>query len=135
MRRTNPNTNPRTGNPKNPKNPKIRGTQITPAETGKGTGGPTPPGGDAGDKSDTARAAYATGNQKLFAGDPNGAIVAYRQVIAMGSASGYRGLGLAYAQQGDKQNAIAAFKKYVQMSPTAKDVGLIKKRIAALQGK
>ena len=32
-------------------------------------------------------------------------------------------------------NAIAAFKKYVQMSPTAKDVALIKKRIAALQGK
>ena len=53
----------------------------------------------------------------------------------MGSSSGYRGLGLAYAQQGDTKNAIAAFKKYLQMSPSAKDAGLIKKRISALQGK
>jgi type IV secretory pathway VirB10-like protein len=133
-----PDPNPNTGNPKNPrtpKNPRIRGTKTTPIETGKGTPDPVRPGGDRAERSEKARAAYSAGNQKLFAGDADGAIVAYRQVIAMGAAAGYRGLGLAYAQQGDNANAIAAFKKYVQLSPNAKDVALIKKRIAALQSK
>lgn len=116
---------------KTPKNPKIRGTKTPPVETGKGT--PVIVGAEA-DKS-AAQAAYSTGNKKLFAGDASGAILAYRQVIAMGSASGYRGLGLAYAQQGDTANAIAAFKKYLSVSPKAADAAVIKKRLAALQGK
>jgi len=138
-RTTDPGTTPpTTGNPRvrTPKtiNPKIR-TNRTPAiETGKGTPDPVGTSAD-GDKGAKARAAYSAGNQKLFAGDADGAILAYRQVIAMGSTSGYRGLGLAYAQQGDTANAIAAFKRYVQLSPNAKDVPLIKKRIAALGGK
>lgn len=119
--------------PKTPKTPRIRGTKTPLVETGKAT--PAVVGTDTGEKSAKAQAAYKAGNQKLFAGDASGAIVAYRQVIAVGSSSGYRGLGLAYAQQGDTANAIAAFKKYLQLSPKAADAALIKKRIAALQGK
>ncbi len=122
------------GTPKNPKNPRIRGTTTSAIETGS-TPDPVTGGGGDPEKSAKAQAAYKTGNQKLYAGDANGAIIAYRQVIAMGSASGYRGLGLSYAQQGDTANAIAAFKKYLQMSPKAADAAVIKRRLTALQGK
>lgn len=137
---TSPRTNPPVTNPttpKNPKNPRIgKNPKNPPIETGKGSADRVNTGGGSDDdKNAKARAAYATGNQKLFSGDHDGAIQAYRQVIAMGSSTGYRGLGLAYAQQGDTQNAIAAFKKYIAMSPNAKDVALIKKRIAALGGR
>jgi hypothetical protein len=84
-----------------------------------------------------ARAAYVTGNQRLFEGDIDGAIAAYRRALARypGYVGGYRGLGLAYAQRGDNENALEAFKTYVTTVPNAKDVALIKKRIARLQGK
>ena len=82
-----------------------------------------------------ARTAYATGNQRLFAGDAAGAIKAYKQALAQysGYVGGYRGLGLAYLQSGDKANALQALKSYVAAVPAAKDVPLIKKRIARLQ--
>jgi hypothetical protein len=82
-----------------------------------------------------ARSAYASGNQRLFAGDPEGAIRFYRQALAYYPAyvAGYRGLGLAYAQQGNKAAAIQAFKTYVSSVPTAKDASLIRKRITSLQ--
>ncbi|MCX5742484.1 MAG: tetratricopeptide repeat protein, partial [Proteobacteria bacterium] len=81
-----------------------------------------------------ARAAYGAGNRRLFAGDPGGAIRAYHQALAAypGYVAGYRGLGLAYAQLGDKGKAMTAFQTYVNLVPRARDVGLIKKRIAAL---
>jgi tetratricopeptide (TPR) repeat protein len=84
-----------------------------------------------------ARTAYLSGNQQLFAGDAEGAIRAYRQTLSLypGYVGGYRGLGLAYAQLGDTQNALEAFKTYVDAVPDARDVALIKKRIARLQGK
>jgi hypothetical protein len=82
-----------------------------------------------------ARSAYASGNQRLFAGDPDGAIKFYRQALGYYPAyvAGYRGLGLAYAQQGNKAQAVKAFKTYVSSVPTAKDAALIRKRITALQ--
>lgn len=81
-----------------------------------------------------ARADYAAGNRHLFAGEAAAAIVAYRQALAAypNYVAGYRGLGLAFAQQGDKASALDAFKTYVKLAPTAKDVALIKKRIASL---
>jgi hypothetical protein len=42
--------------------------------------------------------------------------------------------GLAYAQQGDPVAALKVFKTYVRLTPTAKDVALISKRIARLSG-
>jgi hypothetical protein len=84
-----------------------------------------------------ARSAYATGNQHLFAGETGAAIAAYKQALAVypNYVAGYRGLGLAYAQQGDRAAAVKAFKTYVGLAPSAKDVELIKKRIARLSAK
>lgn len=84
-----------------------------------------------------ARAAYATGNQRLFAGDSAGAITFYKQSIAHypGYVAGYRGLGLAYAQRGDKAKALQALRTYLSSVPGAKDAPLIRKRVSTLQGK
>lgn len=82
----------------------------------------------------TLRAAYNTGNQRLFVGDTTGAIKAYQQTITLapGYAPGYRGLGLAYAQAGDRPRAVTALKRYIALAPKAKDVPLIQNRITAL---
>lgn len=81
-----------------------------------------------------ARSIYAIGNQRLFAGDPSGAIAQYRQALAAypNYAASYRGIGLAYAQQANRPAALEAFKTYVTLAPAAKDVALIKKRVANL---
>jgi regulator of sirC expression with transglutaminase-like and TPR domain len=82
-----------------------------------------------------ARALYDSGNQHLFAGDTDGAIAQYQQALTEypGYVAGYRGLGLAYAQQGDTQKARHALRTYLSAAPTAKDAPLIKKRLAMLQ--
>jgi hypothetical protein len=84
-----------------------------------------------------ARTAYLNGNQLLFAGNAEAAIRAYRESLRLyaGYVGGYRGMGLAYGQLGDSPNALEAFKMYVTLVPNARDVALIKKRIARLQGK
>ena len=81
-----------------------------------------------------ARAAYSAGNKRLFAGDAEGAVKAYQQALAdyPGYVAGYRGLGLAYAQMGDKLKAMSAFHLYLSAVPGAKDAPLIKKRLSAL---
>ncbi|MGH9885647.1 MAG: tetratricopeptide repeat protein, partial [bacterium] len=82
-----------------------------------------------------ARVAYDAGNQALFAGDSAAAIRAYRQVLSFVPtyAAGFRGLGLAHAQQGDIGAAVMALRTYLSLAPNARDVALIKKRIALLQ--
>jgi hypothetical protein len=82
-----------------------------------------------------ARGAYDAGNQALFAGDSAAAIRAYRQVLGYAPtyAAGFRGLGLAHAQQGDIGAAVMALRTYLTLAPHARDVALIKKRIAILQ--
>jgi hypothetical protein len=84
-----------------------------------------------------ARLAYLAGNQRLFAGDPDGAIAAYRRALIQypGYVGGHRGLGLAYAQRGDDARALEAFTTYVTLVPGARDVALIKKRIVRLSGR
>jgi len=81
-----------------------------------------------------ARTSYAAGNKRLFAGDAAGAVQAYQQALAAypGYVAGYRGLGLAYTQQGNKAKALQAFHTYLSSVPGAKDAPLIKKRITAL---
>jgi outer membrane biosynthesis protein TonB len=81
-----------------------------------------------------ARTSYAAGNTRLFAGDPDGAILNYRQALSYYPAyiAGYRGLGLAYAQKRDKANAIKALNTYLGAVPNAKDAALIRKRIETL---
>jgi hypothetical protein len=82
-----------------------------------------------------ARSAYTTGNQRLFVGDLAGAIRAYRQALGVypGYVGGYRGLGLAYEELGDTASALTAFRAYAAAVPHARDIALIKKRIAHLQ--
>lgn len=82
-----------------------------------------------------ARRAYHHGNQRLFSGDDAGAIAAYREALRIypGYVAGYRGLGLAYEEKGDKQQALEALRTYVRTVPTAKDVALIQKRIDHLE--
>jgi hypothetical protein len=95
---------------------------------------PSPPPDD-GASLEKARGRYAEGNQHLFAGDPAGAIEAYQQALATDPAfvAGYRGLGLAYAQQHETAKALQAFRTYLRLAPKAKDVALIKQRMAALR--
>jgi tetratricopeptide repeat protein len=100
---------------------------------------PPPPGLVAQSEEDPAigqaRGAYTTGNQRLFVGDLDGAVRAYHEALELypGYVGGYRGLGLAYEQLGDKASALAALRSYVTAAPNARDVALIKKRIAHLQ--
>jgi hypothetical protein len=82
----------------------------------------------------SARAAYASGNQHLFAGETDAAITAYKKALEdyPTYAAGYRGLGLAYTQHSDRVAALTAFKAYVKLAPAAKDMALIFKRMARL---
>jgi eukaryotic-like serine/threonine-protein kinase len=84
-----------------------------------------------------ARAAHQRGNTLLFGGDTAGAISAYRDALRAdpGHAPSVRGLGLAYAQQGDRKNAIASFERYLKLAPKAADKALIQKRIADLKNR
>jgi hypothetical protein len=84
-----------------------------------------------------ARASYAIGNRQLVTGETDNAISSYRSAIAEypNYAAGYRGLGLAYAQKDDKAASLKAFKTYLSLAPNAKDVDLIKSRIARLTAK
>jgi regulator of sirC expression with transglutaminase-like and TPR domain len=46
-----------------------------------------------------------------------------------------RGLGLAYAQKGDKKAAISAFEKYLRAAPKAADAPVIRQKIADLKAR
>jgi len=82
-----------------------------------------------------ARDAYLRGNARLFSGDAAGALSAYQESLKIypGYVAGYRGLGLAYAQQGRAEEAIAALKTYVRTVPQAKDIPILKHRIDLLE--
>jgi hypothetical protein len=90
----------------------------------------TPAAGDDGD----ARANYQRGNALLFAGDAAGAVAAYRKAVELAPADpiGYRGLGLAYEQQGGTAAALRALRKYLKLAPGAADREIITRRIARL---
>jgi tetratricopeptide (TPR) repeat protein len=81
-----------------------------------------------------ARATYQKGNALLFAGDAAGAVAAYRKAVELAPADpiGYRGLGLAYEQQGETQAATRALRKYLKLAPGAADREIISRRIARL---
>ncbi len=75
------------------------------------------------------------GNGKLFSGEHEDAVRAYKEALDIypGYVAGYRGLGLAYEQLGRTSEAIAAYKVYVRAVPGAKDAGIIRKRLKALK--
>ena len=49
-----------------------------------------------------------------------------------GYAPTYRGLGMVYEKMGQKSQAKIAFKRYLQLSPTAQDAAQIRDRLEHL---
>jgi hypothetical protein len=80
------------------------------------------------------REAYERGSSLLLSADVSGAVSAYREAVRVAPAdpAGYRGLGLAYAQQGDLGAAIRFLRKYLKLAPNAPDSKLIARRIELL---
>jgi hypothetical protein len=80
------------------------------------------------------RPPYERGNALLFAGDGKGAISAYREAVksAPSDPIGFRGLGLAYEQQGETASAIRALRRYLKLAPNAADREIISRRIDRL---
>jgi len=77
---------------------------------------------------------YERGNALLFAGDGKGAIAAYREAVKLAPSDpiGFRGLGLAYEQQGETAAAIRALRRYQKLAPSAPDHAIIDRRIERL---
>jgi tetratricopeptide (TPR) repeat protein len=80
------------------------------------------------------RETYARGNTLLFAGNGEAAVAAYREAVRLAPSDpiGYRGLGLAYEQQGDKPAALRALRKYLKLAPNAPDRQIIARRVELL---
>jgi tetratricopeptide (TPR) repeat protein len=81
-----------------------------------------------------SRPLYEHGNALLFAGDGKGAIVAYREAVRSSPSDpiGFRGLGLAYEQQGETALAIKALRRYLKLAPGAPDHDIIARRVDKL---
>jgi Flp pilus assembly protein TadD len=80
------------------------------------------------------RPPYEHGNALLLSGDSKGALAAYREAVKMAPSDpiGFRGLGLAYEQEGEAALAVRALRRYQKLAPDAPDHDLIAKRIAKL---
>jgi tetratricopeptide (TPR) repeat protein len=88
------------------------------------------------DRNARGRAAYREGNERLFSGNVAAAIKAYEEAIHLNpkDPAGYRGLGLAYAQQGKRSEAVRYLRAYLRRAPDAADRAIIGNRIALITG-
>jgi len=79
--------------------------------------------------------AYQRGNTKMFQGKTAEAIAEFNQALALNPSdpSIHRGLGLAYAQSGQSQEAAKHLRLYLKASPRANDRAVIQKRIKELK--
>jgi serine/threonine-protein kinase len=79
-------------------------------------------------------AAYRTGLQQYARGDTAGALATFRSSLSSspGFAPTWRGLGLVYEKLGNKSQARSAFKRYLQLAPTAGDADQIRDRMDRL---
>jgi Flp pilus assembly protein TadD len=79
-------------------------------------------------------AAYKTGLQQYAHGDTAGAIATFRTSLSSnpGFAPTWRGLGVIYDKLGNKAQARAAFKRYLQLAPGAIDADHIRDRLEQL---
>jgi hypothetical protein len=79
-------------------------------------------------------AAYRTGLQQYARGDTAGALATFRGSVANnpGFAPTWRGLGLVYEKLGNRGQARQAFKRYLQLAPTAGDADQIRDRMERL---
>jgi Flp pilus assembly protein TadD len=78
--------------------------------------------------------AYKTGLQQYVRGDTAAALATFRASVATspGFAPTWRGLGLVYEKQGNKAQARVAYRRYLQLAPTADDAGQIRDRMERL---
>jgi hypothetical protein len=79
-------------------------------------------------------AMYRTGLQQYAHGDTAGALATFRGSLQTnpGFAPTWRGIGLVYEKMGNKGQARAAFKRYLQLAPTAGDADQIRDRMERL---
>jgi outer membrane biosynthesis protein TonB len=135
---------PKTETPKPPKSdtPKPKAEKVA-AKSSKGTladpfAAKTRP--DKTPKKDTStpkvdvETAYRVGLQQFARGDTNGALASLRTSLASNPnyPPTWRGLGLVFEKLGEKEQARAAFKRYLQLSPGASDAEQIKNRLERL---
>ncbi|MEO8846355.1 MAG: protein kinase [Kofleriaceae bacterium] len=81
-----------------------------------------------------AETAYRQGLQQFARGDSNGALSSLRISLASNPsyAPTWRGLGLVFEKMGEKDQARSAFKRYLQLAPTAGDADQIRNRMERL---
>jgi hypothetical protein len=81
-----------------------------------------------------AETAYRQGLQLFARGDSNGALASLRISLASNPsyAPTWRGLGLVFEKMGEKDQARAAFKRYLQLAPSAGDADQIRNRMERL---
>jgi hypothetical protein len=89
-------------------------------------------------KADTTKmdpeGAYRTGLQQFARGDTSGALASLRTSLAGNPnyAPTWRGLGLVFEKMGQKDQAKNAYKRYLQLAPTAGDAEIIRGRLERL---
>ncbi|HTL33824.1 MAG TPA: hypothetical protein VL326_11900 [Kofleriaceae bacterium] len=78
--------------------------------------------------------AYRQGLQQFARGDTAGALASLRTSLAANPnyAPTWRGLGLVFEKMGEKEQARAAYKRYLQLAPGATDTEQIKGRLERL---
>jgi len=78
--------------------------------------------------------AYRQGLQAFARGDTTAALASLRSSLAANPnyAPTWRGLGLVFEKMGEKDQAKAAYKRYLQLSPSAGDAEIIKGRLERL---
>ncbi|CAN5288431.1 hypothetical protein BH11MYX1_BH11MYX1_17810 [soil metagenome] len=81
-----------------------------------------------------AEASYRQGVQQFARGDTNGALTSLRTAVASnpGYAPTWRGLGLVFEKMGERDQAKAAFRRYLQLSPGASDGDQVRNRMEKL---
>jgi TolA-binding protein len=79
-------------------------------------------------------AAYKQGLQLYMRGDTEGALASLRAALAgnPGYPPTWRGLGLVYEKLNEKDQARAAYRKYLQLAPNAGDADKIRNRLERL---
>ncbi len=81
-----------------------------------------------------AETAYRQGLQQFARGDTSGALASLRTSLAANPNYGptWRGLGLVFEKMGEKDQARAAYKRYLQLAPGAGDAEQIRGRLERL---
>ena len=85
-------------------------------------------------KAGDAETSTRSGISLLARGDLTGALQALHAAIQANPnyAPAWRGLGIVYEKQGDRGQARAAFKRYLQLAPSAGDADQIRDRLERL---